>query len=111
MPINIQAMNISLPDVTDLYSLCFQNEMPPPAVIAATSQELGNELLKRSDPIPLGSRQTWMELQKSDPDCQAVFNMKSFEICGTKDSKRNPLKLVRTKDSKRNSSKLVQVNI
>ena len=81
IPINVQAMNIDTNQPPlDLTSLCFAGMIPPPAVISATSMELGDELLKRSGPIPLGSRQTWMDVQKSDHDCQAVYIMKNSDV-------------------------------
>ena len=91
VPVNVQAMNMSLSNTRpNLFSLCLAEIIPPPAIIAATSQELSDELIKRSGPIPLGSRQTWMEVQKSDPDCQAVFNMKNFGDVPRKNT-TNPL--------------------
>ena len=79
VPINIQAMHMACSDpVPDILSMCLLDQLPPPAIIAATSQELEDKLLKTSGPIPLGSRQSWMEIQKSDIDCQAVYNMKIF---------------------------------
>ena len=48
-----------------------------PTIIAATSAELSDLLTCRSGPIPLGSRKTWIDIQKSDSDCNAVFKQKS----------------------------------
>ena len=77
IPVTVQAMNLSsVEEPTSLLSLCLQQPIPTPAVIAASSQALEDHLLKRAGPIPLGSRQTWMEIQKSDSDCQAVYHMK-----------------------------------
>ena len=77
IPLEIQAMSLShLDPTTTLLALCLEDSIPDPAILAATSQELEEQLLKRSGPIPLGSRQTWMEVQRSDPDCNAVYHLK-----------------------------------
>ena len=79
IPINIQAMHINcLEPERDILSLCLPDGLPQPAVIAATSQDLEDSLTKTSGPIPLGSRKTWIDIQKSDADCHAVYNMKIF---------------------------------
>ena len=62
----------------NLLSLCLEDPIPSPVILAASSRDLEEELLRRSGPIPLGSRQTWMEIQRSDPDCIAVYNMKVY---------------------------------
>ena len=79
MPINLEAMSLNLedPDVS-LLSLSIEHAPPPPPVIAATASELEQQLLTRSGPIPLGSKNTWMEIQKSDEDCRTVFRLKSL---------------------------------
>ena len=52
-------MSLSHLDPTaTLLSLCLEDPIPNPAVLAATSHELEEQLIKRSGPIPLGSRQT-----------------------------------------------------
>ena len=72
-------MNIDCLDPKlNILSLCLLKRLPPPAVIAATSQDLEDSLIKTSGPIPLGSPKTWMDIQKSDTDCYAVYNMKIF---------------------------------
>ena len=79
IPVHIQAMQINCLDPDpDITSLCFLDHLPSPTVIAATSQDLEDRLLKTSGPIPLGSRRTWMDIQKTDMDCHAVYNMKIF---------------------------------
>ena len=79
IPTTIQAMSLSPVNSSfTLLSLCLEDPIPSPVVLAASSQQLEDQLLKRSGPIPLGSRQTWMEVQRSDPDCVAVYNMKVY---------------------------------
>ena len=63
---------------TTLLSLCLEDYLPSPALLAATSTQLADQLTERSGPIPLGSRATWIEIQKSDPDCRAVYNLKTL---------------------------------
>ena len=45
-------------------------------MIAASVSELEDQLLNRYGSIPLGSRQTWMSIQKSDNECRTVLNLK-----------------------------------
>ena len=70
IPIKLEAMSITL------LSLVLEDDLSP-AIIAATSAELADLLTVRSGPIPLGSRATWIEIQKSDEDCRAIFKQKS----------------------------------
>ena len=70
IPIKLESMSLTL------LSICLEGELSP-AVIAATSAELADLLTVRSGPIPLGSRQTWITIQKSDDDCKAIFKQKS----------------------------------
>ena len=56
----------------------FLEDDSPPVLIAATSAELSEQLILRSGPIPLGSRHTWISIQKSDEECRVVFKMKSL---------------------------------
>ena len=77
IPLNIQAMSMChINPMTTMLALCLEDSIPNPVTLAATSQELEEQLLKRSGPIPLGSRQTWMTIQRSDPDCNAVYHLK-----------------------------------
>ena len=77
IPSNVQAMCISdSQKPLTLLSVCLEQSLTPPAVIAASSHALEDHLLKSAGPIPLGSRATWMEVQKADSDCQAVYHMK-----------------------------------
>ena len=79
IPDNLQAMSINLlRPSTDLLSLSLDTVIPPPAVLAATSSELEDQLVARSGPIPLGSHSTWTQIQKSDDDCKAVFRLKTL---------------------------------
>ena len=78
IPINIEAMSISIKKSSNLLARCLEKDLPAPSVIAATSSELADQLIKRSGPIPLGSRHTWIDIQKSDKDCRAVFNLKNL---------------------------------
>ena len=70
IPINLEAMALTLLSIS-------LEQSAHPAIIAATSAELSELLTQTAGPIPLGSRQTWINIQKSDPDCVAVFNQKS----------------------------------
>ena len=72
IPSQIQsmAMEVVLDNLTDMIF----SDMTP-CTIAATTAEL-SELLLQSGPIPLGSRNTWKEIQSSDFDCRQVFRMK-----------------------------------
>ena len=69
IPLQIEAMDLTL------LSLSLEGPSSP-AIIAATSAELSQFLTSMSGPIPLGSRKTWIDIQKSDPDCNAVFKQK-----------------------------------
>ena len=69
-------MSLSTQEDLNLQALCLKHELPTPSVIASTSLELADHLVQRSGPIPLGSRATWIDIQKSDLDCQAVYNLK-----------------------------------
>ena len=60
-----------------LLALALESEVPSPEILGATSTDLGDRLLN-SGPIPLGSRNTWIQTQKSDPDCQTVFKLKTL---------------------------------
>ena len=70
IPVKLESMSITLLSVSLEQAL-------PPVIIAATSAELSELLTTRSGPIPLGSRQTWIDIQKSDADCNAVFKQKT----------------------------------
>ena len=70
IPIQLESMCLTL------LSISLEDPLFP-AIIAATSAELNDLLTSKSGPIPLGSRKTWLDVQKSDPDCNKVFNMKS----------------------------------
>ena len=76
IPHKIEAMSLNANCETSLLSLTF--EKAAPAVVAATSTELAEQLINRSGSIPLGSRQTWMSIQKSDEHCLAVFQLKTI---------------------------------
>ena len=79
VPVKVEAMSLSsyLPSFT-LLSLVLNDRQPPPPAIAASAADLADELMKRSGPIPLGSRYTWKQVQKSDTDCQTVFKLKTL---------------------------------
>ena len=64
--------------------------LPQPSTLAATATQLEDQLIARSGPIPLGSHDTWISIQKSDEDCRSVFRLKSL---GEEPRKRhtNPL--------------------
>ena len=70
IPVKLESMSLTL------LSICLEDPLLP-VLIAATSAELSESLTCRSGPIPLGSRQTWINIQKSDSDCNAVFRQKS----------------------------------
>ena len=77
IPVNIQAMSLALLDnQPDMSSIILNSSSLDPVIIAASSFQLEEQLLKRSGPIPLGSRQVWMDIQKSDPDCFAIYQIK-----------------------------------
>ena len=80
IPIKIEAMATSTTeaDSSTLLSIFLEDNLPTAVIIAATSAELSEQLLLRSGPIPLGSRYTWINIQKSDEECRAVFKMKSL---------------------------------
>ena len=78
IPINVEAMSTNLLNSSStLLALCLENDIPAPTVITATSTDLANQLLQ-AGPIPLGSRQTWIQMQKSDQDCQMVYKLISL---------------------------------
>ena len=67
-----------------------------PTILAATSAELSELLTCRSGPIPLGSRRTWIDIQKSDTDCNAVFKQKlSGDVPRKKNTNSNINRLFR----------------
>lgn len=70
IPLQLESMS------STLLSISLEDPLLP-AIIAATSTELSELLTSKSGPIPLGSRRTWIDIQKSDPDCNAVFKQKS----------------------------------
>ena len=77
IPVQVEAMSTIDLNETSLLSLCLEESIPHSAVLAATSSELAEQLIQRSGPIPLGSRPTWIQVQKSDPDCRIVYNLKN----------------------------------
>ena len=79
VPVNLEAMCLHLENPeASLLSLSLEDNLPCPPVIAATASELEHLLLARSGPIPLGSRATWIDIQKSDEDCRTVYRLKSL---------------------------------
>ena len=79
IPKSIEAMCLTNEDNTpSLQSLALSSQMTNPTILAASSSSLADQLLTRSGPIPLGSRQIWMSIQKSDPSCLAVFSLKTL---------------------------------
>ena len=79
IPVNLEAMSLTLNDPNcTLLSISLEDPLPSPSVIAATATELQDHLLTRSGPIPLGSTNTWRDIQKSDEDCRTVFRLKSL---------------------------------
>ena len=91
IPIHRQAVAIDLSHPsTTLLTLTLDTYLPQPSTLAATAAELEEQLIARSGPIPLGSHNTWITIQKSDKDCQSVFCLKSL---GEEPRKRhtNPL--------------------
>ena len=78
IPINIEAMSSNLlTSSSTLLAICLEDYTPSPAILSATSTDLADQLMQ-AGPIPLGSRQTWIQMQKSDPDCQIVYKLKSL---------------------------------
>ena len=79
VPHSIEAMSLVHEDLfPSLQSIATCSQIPDPTEIAASSSELADKLLNRSGPIPLGSRQIWMSIQKSDPSCLAVYRFKTL---------------------------------
>ena len=79
IPRSIEAMSLAnVNEPLSLQSIVLVSQIPNPTVLAATSSSLADQLVTRSGPIPLGSRQTWMSIQKSDPSCLAVFRLKTL---------------------------------
>ena len=73
-------MAVTLMDINSatLLGIFLEDDFPSPVLLAATSAELSELLILRSGPIPLGSRHTWINIQKSDEECRTVFKMKSL---------------------------------
>jgi len=84
-------MTIS-PDIPELslLSIALKESLLSPPIIAATAIDLENQHLARSWPIPLGSNNTWRDIQKSDEDCKTVFRLKSLSEVPRK-KKTNPV--------------------
>ena len=80
IPIKIESMAVTLMDINSatLLGIFLEDDFSSPVLIAATSAELSELLILRSGPIPLGSRHTWINIQKSDEECRTVFKMKSL---------------------------------
>ena len=80
IPIKIESMATTLMNINSLtlLGMFLEDISPSPAIIAATSDELSEQLILRSGPIPLGSRHTWINIQKSDEECRMVFKMKNL---------------------------------
>ena len=68
LPDKVQCMSITLESMA-LSSL-------DPTILASTAPMLEQLLCPNSGPIPLGSRQAWLNLQGSDPDCQRFLDCK-----------------------------------
>ena len=78
IPLQCEAMSVHLDSlIPDLLTLTLENESPP-SLQAATASDLAEHLLKRSGPIPLGSHNTWIQIQKTDSNCNTVFRLKSL---------------------------------
>ena len=78
IPLKVESMSCNLINSsTTLLGLSLEEKIPSAEIISATSVELSDQLLK-SGPIPLGSRQTWIHMQKCDPDCQTVYKLKTL---------------------------------
>jgi len=79
IPINIEAMSSILEESSyNLSSLLIHDPIPSPPVLAASASSLADQLISRSGPIPLGSHQTWIQIQKTDEDCQTVYKLKTL---------------------------------
>ena len=79
IPINIEAMSSILEEPSyNLSSLLIHDPIPSPPVLAASASSLADQLISRSGPIPLGSHQTWIQIQKTDEDCQTVYKLKTL---------------------------------
>ena len=68
LPDKVQCMSLTLEDIA-LSSL-------DPTILASTAPMLEKLLSINSGPIPLGSRQAWLNLQGSDSDCQRFLDCK-----------------------------------
>ena len=79
IPKSVEAMSLVIDENNpSLQSIALDDQFSSPTVLAASSSLLAEQLLTRSGPIPLGSRQVWMNIQKSDPSCLAVFRLKTL---------------------------------
>ena len=79
IPVRLEAMSATIDNqYLSLSALLITDPIPSPSIIAATSQDLADQLVNKSGSIPLGSHQTWIKIQKTDANCQAVFRLKSL---------------------------------
>ena len=81
LPQKIQCMSVNSSNFIDVIIAHMD-----PVLIAATTGELSEILKTSAGPIPLGSRQSWIEIQAESPDCQRFITCKRLgQIPGRKD--------------------------
>ena len=79
IPLKVEAMSVTLAhQEPSLLSLTLGEPASDPTELAAAAVDLADQLISRSGPIPLGNRQVWMNIQKSDESCRTVFRLKMF---------------------------------
>ena len=93
IPAKIQCMSTFLLDM-DLERLIFADI--DPAVLAASSAELSDILCNGRGLIPLGSREAWLEIQRSNPECRKYLDQVKYgQLPGKKELAKTNLNKMR----------------